>query len=591
MPPWGAIWVISDMRGQPFVGVRRRHYGTGNRQVGGRSRGRQRDLRGPCTLARPAGRGARCRHFFPPTSWPNATLPSRARTRPRSSAGRSRTRASTRIAIASAFQAEGTVVMHLATQIRPDIPILFLETGFQFAETLAFKEQLAESLGLNVVDLVGERTVAQQEAVDGPRLYERDPERCCEMNKVRPMFEALRGLDAWMTAFRRDSSPTRAAAPFVEQYELEPGRMIVKINPVAAWSRDDTWDYLRRATACRTTRSTTWGTPRSGARPVRGCASPVSRSAPADGPARRSGSAGSTWTRPPRRTCSGSRRRSGFRATTSVGRRWRVRPRPRAPRARARPRDAGAHRASPRRPARGTARGRDQHVRCVVDVVDVTAQDVTRRSEDLPRDPGNAAPRELADRQDVEPASERGLRRHAQPEPLVVRVRIGAADHHRQRRGRRAAVDREFEVRRAARVADQELPRHRPEGGAIELRLRLRELLVQPRHGGGVHARPAVHGEVPAVRASEVQLEGVVVERLADQDARRLHRLDRQAEALAKMLVAPPGRTPSAVSDPAMRVDHLVDRAVAGEDHHEVDPVVAPPGRRARRRDRAPWSP
>jgi phosphoadenosine phosphosulfate reductase len=150
-----------------------------------------------------------------------------------------------RIAIASAFQAEGTVVMHLATQIRPDIPILFLETGFQFAETLAFKEQLTEALGLNVVDLVGERTVAQQEAVDGPRLYERAPERCCEMNKVRPMFEALRGLDAWMTAFRRDSSPTRANAPFVEQYELEPGRMIVKINPVAAWSHDDTWEYLR----------------------------------------------------------------------------------------------------------------------------------------------------------------------------------------------------------------------------------------------------------------------------------------------------------------------------------------------------------
>jgi phosphoadenosine phosphosulfate reductase len=149
-----------------------------------------------------------------------------------------------RIAIASAFQAEGTVVMHLATQIRPDIPILFLETGFQFAETLAFKEQLTETLGLNVVDLVGERTVAQQEAIEGPRLYERDSERCCEMNKVRPMFEALRGLDAWMTAFRRDSSPTRATAPFVEQYELEHGRMITKINPVAAWSRADTWEYL-----------------------------------------------------------------------------------------------------------------------------------------------------------------------------------------------------------------------------------------------------------------------------------------------------------------------------------------------------------
>ena len=149
------------------------------------------------------------------------------------------------IAIASAFQTEGTVVIHMATQIQPDVPVLFLETGFQFAETLAFKEQLTERLALNVVDLVGERTVAQQEAVDGPRLYERDPERCCEMNKVRPMFEALRGLDAWITSVRRDSSPTRAATPIVERYALEPGNDIVKINPMANWTKPQVWRYLK----------------------------------------------------------------------------------------------------------------------------------------------------------------------------------------------------------------------------------------------------------------------------------------------------------------------------------------------------------
>jgi phosphoadenosine phosphosulfate reductase len=150
-----------------------------------------------------------------------------------------------RIAIASAFQAEGTCVMHMATQIRPDVPILFLETGFQFAETLAFKTQLTERLGLNVVDLVGEHTVESQERELGPRLYERDPARCCDINKVRPMFEALRALDGWITAFRRDSSPTRATTPIVDRYELEPGRFIVKINPAATWSRRDTWDYLK----------------------------------------------------------------------------------------------------------------------------------------------------------------------------------------------------------------------------------------------------------------------------------------------------------------------------------------------------------
>ncbi|MGH2637498.1 MAG: phosphoadenylyl-sulfate reductase, partial [Actinomycetota bacterium] len=141
--------------------------------------------------------------------------------------------------------AEGTCVMHMAKQVRPGVPVLFLETGFHFAETLAFKAQLAERLGLEVIDLVGEYTVQSQAEAFGPRLYEREPDRCCEINKVRPMLEALRGLDAWVTAFRRDSSPTRAASPFVDRYELEPGRWIVKVNPVANWSRRDTWAYLK----------------------------------------------------------------------------------------------------------------------------------------------------------------------------------------------------------------------------------------------------------------------------------------------------------------------------------------------------------
>ncbi len=150
-----------------------------------------------------------------------------------------------RIAIASAFQSEGTVVMHLATQIRPDVPILFLETGYQFAETLAFKERLTERLALNVIDLVGRYTVEAQAAALGPRLFERDPEMCCDLNKVQPMFEALRNFDAWVTALRRDSSPTRANAPFVDQYEIEPGRWLIKVNPMANWTHQRVWRYLR----------------------------------------------------------------------------------------------------------------------------------------------------------------------------------------------------------------------------------------------------------------------------------------------------------------------------------------------------------
>lgn len=149
-----------------------------------------------------------------------------------------------RIAIASSFQAEDTVVMDLAVKVRPSLPILFLETGFHFAETLAFKERLTELLGLNVIDLVGEYTVESQSEAFGSRMYEWDPDRCAKLNKVVPLNRALGRLDGWLTGLRRDSAPTRANAPIVEQYELEPGKTLVKFNPIATWTRRDVWGYL-----------------------------------------------------------------------------------------------------------------------------------------------------------------------------------------------------------------------------------------------------------------------------------------------------------------------------------------------------------
>jgi phosphoadenosine phosphosulfate reductase len=151
-----------------------------------------------------------------------------------------------RIAIASAFQAEGTCLIHMAVTISSDVPILFLETGFHFAETLAFKERLSEQLGLNLVDLTGEHTVDSQAAEFGPRLYERDPKLCCELNKVIPFTRALRDYDAWMTSMRRDSAWTRKHTPIVSQTELEPGKTLVKVNPIANWTHRDAWAYLKQ---------------------------------------------------------------------------------------------------------------------------------------------------------------------------------------------------------------------------------------------------------------------------------------------------------------------------------------------------------
>ncbi len=148
-----------------------------------------------------------------------------------------------RIAVASSFQAEATAVIHMATRLRPDVPILFLDTGFHFAETLELKERLRRELGLNVVELRGDHTPASQAAAYGERLYERDPALCCELNKVVPLGRALWDYDAWISGLRRDSSPTRAGAPIVDRY-LQDGRPIVKVNPVAGWSRRDVWRYL-----------------------------------------------------------------------------------------------------------------------------------------------------------------------------------------------------------------------------------------------------------------------------------------------------------------------------------------------------------
>ena len=151
-----------------------------------------------------------------------------------------------RIAIASAFQVEGTCLIHMAIRIRRDVPILFLETGFHFAETLAFKARLTERFDLNVLDLTGDYSVDGQAEAFGPRLYERDPKMCCELNKVVPFTRALRGYDAWMTSMRRDSAWTRKNTPIVSQTKLEDGgKGLVRVNPIANWTSQDAWAYLK----------------------------------------------------------------------------------------------------------------------------------------------------------------------------------------------------------------------------------------------------------------------------------------------------------------------------------------------------------
>jgi phosphoadenosine phosphosulfate reductase len=149
-----------------------------------------------------------------------------------------------KVALASSFQDEAVALAHMAVQVRPDVPVIFLETGFHFAETLAFKERLTEQLGLNVWELTGDETVESQAEKYGPRLYESDPNLCCRLNKVEPLNAALRTLDAWLTGLRRDSAPSRAETPILDQYELEAGKTLLKVSPLANWTKRDVARYL-----------------------------------------------------------------------------------------------------------------------------------------------------------------------------------------------------------------------------------------------------------------------------------------------------------------------------------------------------------
>lgn len=133
------------------------------------------------------------------------------------------------------------VVAHLAARARPGVDVLFLDTGYHFPETLGTRDAVDAVLDVNVITVTPRRSVAEQDAALGPRLYERDPDRCCALRKVRPLQERLRGYDAWVTGLRRAESPTRAHTPVVG-WDASRGK--VKVSPIARWTQEDVESYV-----------------------------------------------------------------------------------------------------------------------------------------------------------------------------------------------------------------------------------------------------------------------------------------------------------------------------------------------------------
>ncbi len=149
------------------------------------------------------------------------------------------------VAVATSFQSSGLVILHMTRGLGLRPPVLFLDTGFHFPETIDFRQRIAREWDLDVVDVRGAHgTPEGQAAIHGPELYRRDPERCCFINKVEPLQRALEPYDGWVSGIRRDQSPLRAETPTMEAQMLPSGREILKIHPLAHWSRDDVGAYV-----------------------------------------------------------------------------------------------------------------------------------------------------------------------------------------------------------------------------------------------------------------------------------------------------------------------------------------------------------
>ncbi|KOS54991.1 phosphoadenylyl-sulfate reductase [Rhodococcus ruber] len=133
------------------------------------------------------------------------------------------------------------VLVHLAAQVHPGVDVLFLDTGYHFAETLGTRDAVAQVYGVNLVEAKAQQTVAEQDALLGKDLFARDPNECCRLRKVVPLKQTLAGYQAWVTGIRRVEAPTRANAPLIS---FDDAFGLVKINPIAAWSDEDMQNYI-----------------------------------------------------------------------------------------------------------------------------------------------------------------------------------------------------------------------------------------------------------------------------------------------------------------------------------------------------------
>ncbi|MDM4143280.1 MULTISPECIES: phosphoadenylyl-sulfate reductase [Mycobacterium] len=135
------------------------------------------------------------------------------------------------------------VTISLAADVHPGVPVIFLDTGYHFAETLGTRDAVESVYDIHLLNVTPEHTVAEQDELLGKDLFARDPNECCRLRKVLPLRKALHGYAAWVSGLRRVESPTRANAPLIS---FDESFGLVKVNPIATWTDQDVNDYIEK---------------------------------------------------------------------------------------------------------------------------------------------------------------------------------------------------------------------------------------------------------------------------------------------------------------------------------------------------------
>ncbi|MGA8940139.1 MAG: phosphoadenylyl-sulfate reductase [Acidobacteriaceae bacterium] len=138
------------------------------------------------------------------------------------------------ICLTSSFQTEDMVVLHMLREHLPQVPVIFLETGYHFAELIAYRDQMVEEWGLNLVNALPKTTLEEHEREFG-LLHIVKPTKCCAIRKVEPLMRSLETYSWWFTGLRREQSPTRAGLKKIEDHLLPTGKMMKKVSVLADW--------------------------------------------------------------------------------------------------------------------------------------------------------------------------------------------------------------------------------------------------------------------------------------------------------------------------------------------------------------------